>query len=58
MSSTGWLDIHGHFGLPLSPDEAAQQVQAFCKAHFLISEPWTYNVDKVLAYLYRANISM
>jgi hypothetical protein len=58
MSSIGWLDIHGHFGLPLTSEEAWQQVQAFRKSHFLILESWIYDVDKVLAYLDRANISM
>jgi hypothetical protein len=42
MSPTGWLDIHGHFNVPVTPEEAQKTVEGFRKLQFLIDKPWTW----------------
>lgn len=60
MSPTklGWLDIHGHFRLPETPEEAAQRVVLMREAQFLASKPDIWSANSIIAYLDRAGISM
>lgn len=56
MSPTGWLDIHGHFNVPQTPEEAQNTMKGFRKLHFLIEKPWTWDAPTILEYLDRAGI--
>lgn len=57
-SPAGWLDIHGHFALPLSEKELGKQLQLFHTVDFLASEPWTWTPEGILPYLDGANVTM
>ncbi|KAI1162664.1 hypothetical protein F5B18DRAFT_370384 [Nemania serpens] len=57
-SPAGWLDIHGHFALPLSEKELGKQLQLFHAVDFLASEPWTWSPEDILPYLDGANVTM
>ncbi|KAI8947351.1 hypothetical protein F4801DRAFT_561205 [Xylaria longipes] len=57
-SPRGWLDIHGHFSLPLSEKELEKQLASFHAIDFLASELRSWSAEDVLPYLDRANVTM
>ena len=60
MSPQGWLDVHTHFALPITDDEASVIVQQMRDAHFMVTSPaqiqWT--AEKVLEYNDHAGVAM
>ena len=58
MSPTGWLDIHGHFNVPQTPEEAHRTLEAFHKLQFLAKEPWMWDASSILEYLDQAGVQM
>ncbi|KAI9846545.1 MAG: autophagy protein [Thelocarpon superellum] len=58
MSPTGWLDIHGHFTPPQSPEEALRRFQSMHQGLFFVPEPFEWDATGVLSYLDRAGITM
>lgn len=53
-----WLDVHGHFYLPQTADEAELTAKLFRDACFMVHNPVTWNVETVLHYNDKANIRM
>lgn len=58
MSSTGWLDIHGHFALPLTPEEKAETLKAYHSLHFMATDIPDWDVDAIIQYLDRAGVQL
>jgi 6-methylsalicylate decarboxylase len=54
----GWLDIHGHFNLPETPEEAEKMRTSFEQQAFYLKYPFIWDYDQILSYLERANIGM
>jgi len=57
-SQLGWLDIHGHFRLPETPEQAKQRLHTMRQGLFLLTKPDRWDPEEVLAYLDRASITM
>lgn len=57
-SARGYLDIHGHFGVPLSEEQRREQLESFWKVDFMVNEPWVWSAEGILPYLDKANVSM
>lgn len=57
-SLRGWLDIHGHFTVPLDTEDLQKQVGSFRSVDFMVTEPWTWSAQSVLPYLDQANVAM
>jgi 6-methylsalicylate decarboxylase len=56
----GWIDIHGHYYAPLTPEQAEQRFKASHDACLLTPGPpaLEYDQEGILAYLDRAGVSM
>lgn len=54
----GWLDIHAHFQLPISLEEAQKRISYYHQAKFMVDSPVLWNADEVLQYNDTANIQM
>ena len=57
-STTGWIDIHGHFYLPATEQDRIDRWKACHAADFMVPEPWDWKPEDVLAYLDKAGIAM
>lgn len=57
-SPRGYLDIHGHFGVPLGEEELRKQLESFWKVDFMVNEPWVWTAEGILPYLDKANVTM
>lgn len=55
---SGWLDIHAHFQLPTSLEEAQQRISYYHQAKFMVDGPVLWSADEVLRYNDAANIQM
>ena len=54
-----WLDIHGHFAMPLRcPEDGGAAVLGARYLKFMIDKPYIWNADVVLAFNDRCNIRM
>lgn len=58
MAPKGWLDIHAHFFLPSSPEDAEGLAESLRKGCFLVSGPVTWHAESILEYNDRAGIQM
>lgn len=60
MAPGGWLDVHGHFYLPMSEDDAKGMVDAMRDVNFLVKSTSQIHWDpaKVISYNDSANVSM
>ncbi|KAI0170059.1 hypothetical protein BJ166DRAFT_562319 [Pestalotiopsis sp. NC0098] len=58
MAPKGGLDIHAHFFLPSSPEDAEGLAETFRKGCFMVSGPVTWNAESILEYNDRAGIQM
>ncbi|POS76018.1 hypothetical protein DHEL01_v205589 [Diaporthe helianthi] len=56
-SPRGYLDIHGHFGVPLSEEELRKQLESFWKVDFMVDEPWAWTAEGILPCLDKANVN-
>ena len=54
----GWIDIHGHFSLPATPDQAEATLKAYRNSHFLLAKPYIWSAESTLAYLDKAGIAL
>lgn len=57
-STSGWIDIHGHFRPPASSSEQATQVEALRELGWNISSPFPWSAEETIAFLDRAGIAM
>lgn len=57
-SQIGWQDIHGHFRLPETLEQAEQRLRTMRQGLFLLKKPDTWDPKEVLAYLDQAGITM
>ena len=55
---SGWLDIHAHFQLPVSLEEAKKRIPYYHQVKFMVDRPVLWNVDDVLQYNDTANVQM
>ena len=56
---SGWLDIHGHYSLAQTPEEAEQTRIGFeVNQSFYLEKPFYWVYDDVLSYLDSANIGL
>ena len=60
MARTGTLDVHAHFYLPSTEDEAAKVVEQMRSAHFMMTKPEQvqWNAEVILKYNDSANVQM
>ena len=59
MSHPEWLDIHGHFSLPQTPEDAEKTRQGFEEHQaFYLDKPFHWDYDEVLSYLDHSNIAL
>ncbi|KAL9612462.1 MAG: hypothetical protein Q9167_002934 [Letrouitia subvulpina] len=58
MAPNGWLDIHGHFTVPMSDEALQEQLELFHSVNFMVSQPWTWTPEGMLPYLDSANVTM
>jgi 6-methylsalicylate decarboxylase len=58
MTLQGWLDIHAHFFLPSSPQDAEALADKLREGCFMVSEPVTWQAETVLDYNDRAGIQL
>lgn len=58
MAPNGWLDIHGHFAVPMSDEALQEQMKAYHSVNFMVPKPWTWSAESVLPYLDSANVTM
>lgn len=60
MSSTGWLDVHTHFNLPMSDEEAHKLVDLFRSVNFLVTSPdqVTWNAEAIIKHNDNAGVTM
>ena len=59
MSHSKWLDIHGHFNLPQSADDAEKMRRGFEEHQaFYLKEPFHWKYEEVLTYLDHSNIGL
>lgn len=56
--ATGWIDIHGHFTPPTSPEDREKRWHTMREAKFLVPEPFEWTPESTLAYLDKAGIAM
>ncbi|KAI0154165.1 hypothetical protein GGR57DRAFT_118114 [Xylariaceae sp. FL1272] len=55
--ATPWIDVHGHFHLPMS-EAQVQQAWKYGNAHgFVLQEPFRWSVSSTLDYMDRAGIA-
>ena len=54
----GWIDIHGHFTPPTSPEDREKRWHAMREAKFLLLEPFQWTPEGTIAYLDKAGIAM
>lgn len=57
-STSGWIDIHGHFKPPRSESASQKAWQDLKDVRFMAPKPYEWNEHDILAYLDRAGISM
>ena len=53
-----WIDIHGHFTPPTSPEDREKKWHAMRDASFMVPEPYEWTPDSTLTYLDKAGIAM
>ena len=54
----GWIDVHGHFRLPESHEQAQQRLYLMRQGQFLLAKPDIWDAQAVIDYLDRAGVSM
>ena len=54
----GWIDVHGHFTPPTSPEDRERRWHSMRKAQFLVPEPFEWTPEGTLAYMDKAGIAM
>ena len=58
LPTRGWLDIHGHYSLPQTAEDAERTRLGFEDQAFYLRKPFIWNLDEVLAYLDHSNIGL
>lgn len=58
MAPRGWLDVHAHFYLPSTAEEAEALANKFRDVSFMVPGPVTWDADKILSYNDRAGVQM
>ncbi|KAF4627066.1 hypothetical protein G7Y89_g11091 [Cudoniella acicularis] len=58
MTYPGWLDVHGHFSPPKTPEEKEKTWHAMREAKFMAPEPFSWEFEEVLKYNDKAGIAM
>ena len=53
-----WIDIHGHFTPPASPQDREKKWHAMREASFIVPEPYEWTPESTLTYLDKAGIAM
>ena len=56
--ANGWIDIHGHFTPPTSPEDRERRWHSMREAQFLVLEPFEWTPEGTLAYMDKAGIAM
>lgn len=56
--AAGWIDIHGHFTPPTSPEDREKRWNAMREAKFMVPEPFEWSPESTLAYLDKAGVAM
>ena len=56
--ANGWIDVHGHFTHPTSPDDRKRRWQSMREAQFLVPKPFEWTPEGTLAYMDKAGIAM
>ena len=56
--ANGWIDIHGHFSPPTSPQDRERRWHSMRQAQFLVPEPFEWTPEGTLAYMDKAGIAM
>ena len=56
--ANGWIDIHGHFTPPTSPEDRERRWRSMREAQFLVLEPFEWTPEGTLAYMDKAGIAM
>ena len=59
MTTSDWLDIHGHFRLDYNSEEEKQKtVELLCQCDFLVSEAPTFDPRATIEYLDKAGVAL
>ena len=58
MMANGWIDVHGHFTPPTSPEDRERRWRSMREAQFLVPEPFEWTPEGTLAYMDKAGIAM
>lgn len=58
VHGSGWLDIHGHYSLPETPEQAEKTRLGFEDQAFYLKAPFIWDYDEVLAYLDHAGVGL
>lgn len=60
MTSPGWLDVHTHFTLPMTDDEATKMVELYRSTNFLVTSPSQvrWDADSIIKHNDSAGVTM
>ena len=58
MAPSGWVDVHGHFYLPVSDEERRHQIDGFRESKFMVPYGYKWDLNDTLAYMDKAGIQL